>query len=440
LEHPDDRAHAAPALADVTERHGGRVAVQAAVLLSHRDDGDVRVRTAVLRFVGAAHLDAEGWWAAARLAAPDVAEAAAAEGALRALGSAAVEPLCETLRSGRLTARARALHILRAMPEEELALQGLIDRQVDAGLRLVLQAEVLRAGGASDLVLRRLRERADESVHTALLLLATTLDDERIGRASELLRTTARGRERAVLLEALETVLPAEEAARFLPLLDRERPSMIAARAARVLGSHTASFDEVARDVVADGDPLTAALLEGTLDAETRARLQLDRRRASVPYHAGAAAMAIDVDKLVHLRSLELFEQLTTQQLADLAATVAEVTYPAGRAIVTEGEYADGLFIIIAGEVLVTKAGVTLRKLNAREFFGEMALLEAGIRSATVTAVGSVRLLRLSRDAVLQIMEEQPAIAIAICQTLSRRLRYLLEERARLEPKGHTPR
>jgi CRP-like cAMP-binding protein len=53
-----------------------------------------------------------------------------------------------------------------------------------------------------------------------------------------------------------------------------------------------------------------------------------------------------------------------------------------------------------------------------------------------VTAVGKVRLLRLSRDAVLQIMEEQPAIAIAVCQTLSRRLRDLNEERTRLEPKG----
>jgi CRP-like cAMP-binding protein len=45
-------------------------------------------------------------------------------------------------------------------------------------------------------------------------------------------------------------------------------------------------------------------------------------------------------------------------------------------------------------------------------------------------------LLRLSRDAVLQIMEDQPAIAIAVCQTLSRRLRDVLEERARLEPKA----
>jgi hypothetical protein len=51
----------------------------------------------------------------------------------------------------------------------------------------------------------------DENAHTRLLLLAATLDDERIARASELLRSTSGGRERAVLLEALEAVLPADE-------------------------------------------------------------------------------------------------------------------------------------------------------------------------------------------------------------------------------------
>ncbi|TMA44611.1 MAG: MFS transporter [Deltaproteobacteria bacterium] len=103
LAHPDDRPHAARALADVAERYGGRVAAQAAVLLPYRDDHDVRVRTAVLRFVGASHLDTEARWAATRLGAPDVAEAAAAQGALRALGPAAVEALCETLRTRRFS-------------------------------------------------------------------------------------------------------------------------------------------------------------------------------------------------------------------------------------------------------------------------------------------------------------------------------------------------
>ncbi|HXJ36942.1 MAG TPA: cyclic nucleotide-binding domain-containing protein [Candidatus Eisenbacteria bacterium] len=436
LDHPDDRPHAALALADVAERYGARVSALGPALLAHRDDHDVRVRTAVLRFVGASGVAEEARWAAGRLAAPDAGEAAAAQEALRALGPAAVGALCETLRFGRLAARARALPILREMPEEEQALQGLVDREVEASLRLLVQGEALRAGGAADIVLRRLRERVDENAHTALLLLAAALDDERIGRASELLRSTTSSRERAVLLEALEAVLPAEDAERLLPLLERESPHAIAARAGRLLGSAPPSFDDAARALATDGDALTAALLHGTLDAETRARLQLDGNHGSVPYGTNAPAMAPDIETLLHLRSLDLFERLTTQQLADLAAAVEKVTFPAGAPIVTEGDLTDGLYVIVEGDVLVTKAGIPIRTLKPGEFFGEMAILDGEMRAASATAVGTVRLLRLSRDAVLQTMETQPAIAIAICQTLSRRLRDLLDDRARLEPKG----
>ena len=205
---------------------------------------------------------------------------------------------------------------------------------------------------------------------------------------------------------------------------------------ARTLGSRPPSFDEAVAAVLADGDPLTAALLAGTLDAATRARLRLDPGRGAVPYEARATGVAPDIETLLHLRSLDLFERLTTQQLAELAGAVKEVTFAAGAAIVTEGEFSDGLFVVMGGEVLLTKAGIALRTLRSRDFFGEMALLDGETRSATATAISPARLLWLSRDAVLRIMEEQPAIAIAICQTLSRRVRDLLEDRARLEPKA----
>ena len=145
--------------------------------------------------------------------------------------------------------------------------------------------------------------------------------------------------------------------------------------------------------------------------------------------------MAPDIETLLHLRSLDLFEHLSTELLAELAAEVKEVTFPAGATIVTEGEFGDELFVIKSGEVLVTKGGVVLRTARAGEFFGEVAFLDGGMRSATGTAVGAVHLLWLSREAVLRMMEEQPAIAIAIAQTLSRRVRELLAERARVEPK-----
>jgi len=432
LVHDADRPHAALALADVVERHGARVASQMAVLLTHRDDRDPRVRTAVLRFVGAASLVGEAGWATRRLAAPDAAEAGAAEGALRAFGSVAVGALCVTLRSGPMTARARALSILRALEDEGPLLEELIDREVDASLHLLVQADVLRAGGVSDVVLRHLRERVEGSGHMALLLLAAVLNDERVGRVSDLLRSARDGRARAVLLEALEAALPPEEGARLLPLLDHESPRAIAVRAARRLGRRPPSFEEAVAAVVKNDGRLTAALLRGTLDARTRARLRLDLDDPAMPYEGGPASMAPDIETLLHLRSLDLFEHLSTELLAELAAEVKEVTFPAGATIVTEGELGDELFVIKTGEVEVTKAGIVLRRAKAGEFFGEVAFLDGGTRSATGTAVGPVRLLWLSREAVLRMMEEQPAIAIAIAQTLSRRVRELLAERERL--------
>ena len=71
---------------------------------------------------------------------------------------------------------------------------------------------------------------------------------------------------------------------------------------------------------------------------------------------------------------------------------------PAGTAIVTEGEFNDGLFVVMDGRVRVTKEGRRPGPLSPRDFFGEMALLDGETRSATGDAVGPVRLLRLSRD------------------------------------------
>jgi CRP-like cAMP-binding protein len=83
--------------------------------------------------------------------------------------------------------------------------------------------------------------------------------------------------------------------------------------------------------------------------------------------------------------------------------------------------------------VRVTKGAVFLREWGPGDYFGEMSVLDGETRSATATAVGRVRLLRLDREALLRTMDDQPAIAIAICQTLSRRVRELLDDRARLE-------
>jgi len=285
-------------------------------------------------------------------------------------------------------------------------------------------------------VLQRLHERLDESSHTTVLLIATVLDDERLARISRLLGRTHSGRDRALVLEALEALLPPPERARLLPLLEEGSSATLARAAAAALGRPFPSFDEAVAEVLASSDGLGQDLLRATLPAATLARvagIAVDPTRPGVPYERTDQRMT-HVDTILHLRSLDLFAGLTTRQLAELARVVAERTVESGVTIVREGEFDDQMYFIVDGQVRITKEGAPVSALGPGEFFGEISVFDGERRSASATSEGPVRLLRLDRQDLFEVMEEHPAIAIAICQTLSRRIRELLDDRLDIGP------
>jgi AAA family ATP:ADP antiporter len=426
LDSPVDRAAAAGALADVAVHRGARMAPLAAAMLAQRDDADAAVRAAVLRFVGAVGLTAEASWVADRLAAREAVEGDAAMRALEGFGRAAVDVTWRTLCIGSLRARRRALAIVRKMPDDDLAhWWPSVHGEIDRGLALLVIAGTL-PGATPSIVRRRLRERMDAHALAALFLLAALLDDARLVRAGEVLARAPGERARAVVLEVLDVVLP-DEATGLLPLLEGGHAA--ADRARRLLGSRATTPEDALGALLDDGDRLTARLLAASALGGITDRL--DGGAAPMSYDRPDPDMADEVDKILHLHAVDLFERLTTQQLADMAVVVDEVTVGNGAAIVTEGEFADCMYFIVDGRVRVTKASVFLREWGPGDYFGEMSVLDGETRSATATANGRVRLLRLDREALLRVMDDQPAIAIAICQTLSRRVRELLDDRTR---------
>jgi CRP-like cAMP-binding protein len=102
---------------------------------------------------------------------------------------------------------------------------------------------------------------------------------------------------------------------------------------------------------------------------------------------------------------------------------VHEEVYAPGAAIVREGDFGDCMYLILSGEVLISRASQYEVTSKAGELFGEMSLFDGETRLATVSAARRVRLLRLDRHDLFELMEEEPAIAIGICQTLSRHMR-----------------
>jgi CRP/FNR family cyclic AMP-dependent transcriptional regulator len=111
--------------------------------------------------------------------------------------------------------------------------------------------------------------------------------------------------------------------------------------------------------------------------------------------------------------------------------------YLDGETIVLQGESGNCMFVVQEGrvEVVCTEGGSTTRMaiLGEGEFFGEMALFDRETRSATVRALGDVRVLTVDRRTLLRRVQEDPSLAFGIVQGMSARIRKLDSELTRLK-------
>jgi len=113
------------------------------------------------------------------------------------------------------------------------------------------------------------------------------------------------------------------------------------------------------------------------------------------------SAVEVPVVTVALLRSLEVFRVLPVPALEGIAHTAGRATFPAGAAIVCEGDHGDCYYAVADGSVEVTREGVSLRTLGRGEGFGEIALLHGVTRTATVTALTDVTLVEIDREAFL---------------------------------------
>ena len=133
--------------------------------------------------------------------------------------------------------------------------------------------------------------------------------------------------------------------------------------------------------------------------------------------------MLSTVEKVLFLKSIDLFSQIPGEDLAQIALISSEETRDQGDEVFAEGEAGDALYLVIDGKVRVHKQDRVIAELGERECFGEMAILDAAPRSATVTAVSESNLLKITREDFQEIMSEKPEIAMGIIKVLTRRLR-----------------
>jgi CRP-like cAMP-binding protein len=132
--------------------------------------------------------------------------------------------------------------------------------------------------------------------------------------------------------------------------------------------------------------------------------------------------------KAASLKRSPLFEGLSKRELAGLARQSEDVEVPAGKVLCSEGDRAQEFFVIVGGEVEVTKNGRLLATRGPGDIIGEIALLANVPRTATVTAKTPLRLFVLTDQAFLGLVDANPQVERKVLRALARRVASLSDE------------
>ena len=130
-------------------------------------------------------------------------------------------------------------------------------------------------------------------------------------------------------------------------------------------------------------------------------------------------------DKVELMRSVPLFAGLTEHELERLSSLADIVDLPKDRVILTQGQLGWEMFVMVTGSAHVERDGTSFGEVGPGEVLGEIALLDGGPRTATVTLSQPSRLLVLARREFQTMLDEFPDIRLRILETVARRLRSL---------------
>ena len=132
------------------------------------------------------------------------------------------------------------------------------------------------------------------------------------------------------------------------------------------------------------------------------------------------------------LKGIAIFEDLSFQERLRILSIGADLRVVDGATIVREGDYGQELFVVLHGNVLVTRHNQELSRLGPGQHFGELALITDGWRSATVTSIGDSHHMRIKRDDLVGLVRNDPVLGVKLLwrflQSMGGRVRSLSDE------------
>ena len=125
------------------------------------------------------------------------------------------------------------------------------------------------------------------------------------------------------------------------------------------------------------------------------------------------------------LKSVPLFQNVPAKQLKAIADSFTERRFSAGQELTAEGGGAAGFFVIESGEAKVSIDGVERRTLGPGDHYGEIALIDGGLRTATITASADGTAYGLTSWQFRPLVETHAEIAWPLLEAMAKRTREL---------------
>ena len=133
------------------------------------------------------------------------------------------------------------------------------------------------------------------------------------------------------------------------------------------------------------------------------------------------------VEKVIFLKSVDIFSHATIEELGRVAALTEEVHFEPGETIYREGEPTDAIYLILTGRVVVEGNGDVVREIREKQAFGTVAALDRNPAVHTVKAIDPVYALKLNA----QDLQDMLSLDFELVQAVIRALCRLVREFAR---------
>lgn len=151
--------------------------------------------------------------------------------------------------------------------------------------------------------------------------------------------------------------------------------------------------------------------------------------KRSVEAASRPAGLQPSVEQVAYLLSqVDLFERFTPFTLRLVAQNCDIVDLQPGETLFDYGSPGGSLFVVLKGQLEVARGERAIAVIGEREYVGELALLDPGVRSASVRAIQSTQLIEIPQTVFDQYLRREPESLAAMMRTVARRLRAMLDE------------